>query len=252
MKNTSLRSPRAARAFTLIELLVVIAIIAILAAMLLPAISTVKQKAKIKVALLEMKNLAAAINQYESTYSRLPVPTLPPPPAPQILTTFGFPGGLNDTVPTNTDIMVILMDITNNLVSTQNVGHGKNPQQIKFYDPKMTSDTFSAGLSTIDYQLRDPWGNPYIITLDVTYSGQCNDALYGLQSVSQIPGGGTAGYNGLVNSKDPNGNSNDFDLSGPVMIWSMGPDGRAGPYSDSNNPIRANQEKNKDNVLGWQ
>jgi len=46
MRTLCLRSARSVRAFTLIELLVVIAIIAILAAMLLPALSKAKEKAK--------------------------------------------------------------------------------------------------------------------------------------------------------------------------------------------------------------
>src|SRR5436305_9035271 len=53
-------------AFTLIELLVVIAIIAILAGLLLPVLATVKTKAKIKTAKMDMANLAGAIHQYET------------------------------------------------------------------------------------------------------------------------------------------------------------------------------------------
>src|SRR5947207_2947091 len=59
-------------AFTLIELLIVISIISILAALLLPTLSVVQRKAKVKAAKSEMQNLIAAITQYKSSYSRLP------------------------------------------------------------------------------------------------------------------------------------------------------------------------------------
>jgi hypothetical protein len=152
--------------------------------------------------------------------------------------------GLSGAVPTNADVMLVLLDIDTGTAGP-NPHHSKNPQQLKFFDPKLVSSLGLPGLSTVDYQFRDPWGNPYVITLDMNYDGKCDDALYKLKSVSYWQGNGGTGYNGLTDTTDPTGATGPFELSGSVMIWSMGPDGKC-------DQVPANSGVNKDNVLGWQ
>lgn len=224
-------------------MLVVIAIIGILAALLLPALAIAKTKAKIKQAKNDMVNLLAAIGQYDTEYSRQPGITLN-----GLDITYGYSTAASNNTPTssssnlgvytNSDPMCILMDIS----AGANRNHAKNPRNIVCYSAKQTSDTISPGFSIIDNQFRDPWGHSYVITLDMNGDNYCQDALYSLPAVANPSHTGTQGLVGLCDYFN-NGN---YELIGPAMIWSEGPDGLAATTDP------ANAGSNKDNILSWQ
>jgi prepilin-type N-terminal cleavage/methylation domain-containing protein len=245
MKTISLPSNRR-RAFTLVELLTVIAIIAILAAILLPALAAVKKHAKKVQAQLQVSDLVTAIQNYDSAYSRFPVS--PAYSSSNNITfggTFSTPTGpqpIGD-VSTNTDVIAILMDITNTTVTAVNANSQKNPQQTIFLNAKMVADTNTWPGVGPDLVYRDPWGNPYVISMDLNEDNQCLDAFYSLSIVSGPNGNNNPGLNGLV---DPDNSNNNFRYHGNVMVWSAGPDGKV----DSGTP--ANQGVNKDNIISWQ
>jgi prepilin-type N-terminal cleavage/methylation domain-containing protein len=215
---------------TLLEMLVVVAIIGILAGLLLPMhTGTDRGLHKRAMALIGIRNLEAAINGYQSTYNRLP--GISPPGGGDV--TYGYSG--SGGVAGNSDVMVILTDTPIGV----NKDHAMNPQHTVFFKARMVNDTNSPGLSSVDHQMRDPWGHPYIITLDTDGDGFCRDAFYSLATVAR--GSGKPGYNGLTDAKT----NGVFVLKSPVMVWSLGPDGKCDPNTN------AASGYNKDNVTSW-
>lgn len=144
--------------FSLIEILVVIAIIAILAALLMPAITAVRNSAKKTQARGQMNAIMTAVKTYESTYGVLPIPAT----------------WANADIGTPYNQLMELLTCVK--VGATQTGVIKNIRNIRFLD-------VPNNYSTLGYV--DPWSNKYLIYMDTDYDGAIssvgpiNETLYG-------------------------------------------------------------------------
>jgi len=231
---------------TLLEILAVIAIIAILASILIPAIVRGKIRAKVGMAKVDCQTIATSIKQYYDDYKRYPTRKGQKANTKGGDLTYGFPfyddkdNLTYSTDPPNSDAILILIDNTE--LSDVNKNHRANYKKTRYFEPKMTGNYDDQGIGP-DGIFRDPFGNPYVITVDLNNDDMCSDHVHELPGISGIPSE-KIGHHGLM--RESIEGKELFVLPATVMVWSVGPD------REFSSGLNAKEGTNYDNIIGWQ
>jgi hypothetical protein len=227
----------------------VFAILCALAAFTLPMVGH-HQKPLVARAYYEMSEIEQAILAYKADYNNFPMTAEARQQDKADFTygTFGVDGEFTFQIANprpsyqanNAEVIAIL---TARNHPRFNKDHVNNPLKKEYLKPRIAEQDGKPGLGPNDGVYRDPWGNPYIISLDLDGDGWTRDAFYCVATVAQAT---PLKSSSLLGLKSPSSSgANDFAFQAPMMIWSLGADGQADPK------LRANEGVNRDNILRW-
>jgi type II secretory pathway pseudopilin PulG len=199
--------------FTLIELLIVIATIVILMGLLFPAFKGVQDQAKRTQAKNDVTQIVTAVNAYYTEYGKYPVAT-------------------DDTpITNNSDLFYTLRAVA----LGANAGSVANTRQIVFISPPDVKDTTNprSGIGT-DGKYYDPWGTPYVVTIDGNYDNQIANPY-----------------------SDSDGSAGATPLRSGVIAYSFGKNGALGGGGAASSKYApesgtAGKYKDSSDVISWQ
>lgn len=138
----------------------------------------------------------------------------------------------------NAEIMAILMAARQHPDGSPSVNADDyyNPDRGQVINPPLAADTKSPGLGP-DGVFRDPWGNPYIVAVDVDANYVTESHFKGIEKPPVLP---QATVTGEIQQQ-----SDYFCAQTRILVWSFGPDGKADPA------LKVTEGVNADNVYTW-
>ena len=150
----------------------------LIAVIILPMLAPPFREQPISRVKVDISELATAITSYQADYQHWPCDISDTNGD----VTFGIsadeikdfrPVAGTRVVASNTDSIVVLMDLNQGV----NTGHRLNPRQTRYLNARINGEK-GPGVWTNDFQFRDPWGNPYVISLAANGDGVVRDACY--------------------------------------------------------------------------
>lgn len=228
--------------FTLIELLVVVGIIALLAGLLTPAIIGAQQQGRITQAKSDMAAIIMALKGLDNTYNKMVLKdgsnykfgnkTLTEVQYDSKVKNVMVGDGSSDSDKDRYYAFIAELSDPANGKSGFTNNLSVNKRKMRFLDPKPEYNPAedydkvdsSKNIDNPANLWLDPWGNPYVVLINVDYSDEIADPT----------------------------SSDEAKLAAKAVAFSRGPDGECEiDFNNSGKNTKADDSVNNDNVCSW-